>query len=157
MEYRIISLPPFRAASSGLDQAGDFAEDGLLHRFDRYFSAIKPCPRDSFIPRDFLYYDEAHGGMVWIYALSEDIDAGENETVEFEGGYYLTYTYRDGDGAENDRLYKGALDFIAESGVLELDVRQGHYVMGHIITPPDLIEAQDWAQMETFIPVKLKE
>lgn len=156
MEYRIISLPPFRAASSRLDTAGDFSEDGLLFRFDRYFSAIRPCPRDSFMPRDFLYYDEARGGMVWIYALSEDIDAGENETLDFEGGYYLTYAYRDGDGEENDRLYKGALEFLAENGALELDIRPGHYVMGHIITPPDLIEAQGWAQMETFIPVKRK-
>ena len=156
MEYRIISLPPFRAASSGLDQIGDFAEDSRLGKFDRYFSAITPCPRDCFMPRDFLYYDEAQNGMVWLYALSEDIDAGGMETVDFEGGYYLTYTYRDGDGAENDRLYKGALDYIAKSDVLELDVRPGHYTMGHIITPPDLIQAQGWAQMETFVPVKLK-
>jgi len=28
--------------------------------------------------------------------------------------------------------------------------------MGHIITPPEIIKAQGWAQMENFIPIKLK-
>ena len=46
--------------------------------------------------------------------------------------------------------------FRAASPVLELDVRPGHLSMGHIITPPEVIAAQGWAQMEAFIPVKLK-
>ena len=28
--------------------------------------------------------------------------------------------------------------------------------MGRIITPPEIIAAQGWAQMEAFIPIKLK-
>ena len=39
---------------------------------------------------------------------------------------------------------------------MELDVRPDHYSMGHIITPPEIIQAQGWAQMEAFIPVKLR-
>lgn len=73
---RIVSLPPFRAAVSGADPKGDFSPNGALGRFDQYFSALQPSPRDSFMPRDFLYYDQEQGGMVWMYALAEGLSDG---------------------------------------------------------------------------------
>ena len=94
--------------------------------------------------------------MIWIWALSEDMDNGGHEIIDFEGGYYLTYAYKDGDNEANNKLYKEALEYIETSEVLELDVRPNHYTMGHIITPAEIIDAQGWAQMETFIPIKLK-
>lgn len=136
MEFRIISLPSFKAASSGLDKNFDFSPTGILGKFNTYFSAIKPLERDSFRPRDFLYYDEKNQGLVWIWALSEGMDDGGNEILDFEGGYYLTYIYKDGDEEANQRLYGEAIKYIEESEVLELDVRPDHYSMGHIITPP---------------------
>ena len=68
----------------------------------------------------------------------------------------MTYTYRDGDQEANAKLYQEAAACIEASPVLEPDVRPGHLSMGHIITPPEVIAAQGWAQMEAFIPVKLK-
>ena len=156
MDFRLVTLPPFRAATSGVDRKFDMSETGVLGRFDRYFSAMTPTPRDSFMPRDFLFYDEEQQGMVWWWALCDGMNAGDNDVVDFDGGYYLTYVYRDGDEQESDRLYREALDEVARSGVLELDIRPNHYPMGHIITPPDLIKAQGWAQMEAFIPVRIK-
>lgn len=156
MEFRVISLPRFTAATSGIDTNFDFSPDGVLGKFEAYFSAIKPGDRDSFRPRDFLYFDEEQKGMVWIWALSEEMDPAGNEIIEFEGGCYLTYAYKDGDEEAHNKLYKEALDYIKQSEVLELDIRPGHYSMGHIITPPEVIEAQGWSQMETFIPVKVK-
>ncbi|WP_425448815.1 hypothetical protein [Dethiothermospora halolimnae] len=156
MEFRIISLPPFKAASSGIDKEFDFSSNGILGKFDKYFSEIKLSERDSFIPRDFLFFDEEGQGMVWWWALTEDMDDGNNEVVDFEGGYYITYVYKDGDEETNGKLYNRALEYIKNSDILELDIHKNHYAMGHIITPPEIIEAQGWAQMETFIPVKLK-
>lgn len=155
MEFRIISLPAFQAASSGVDVNFDFSDQGVLGKFSNYFSAIKPSDRDNFLPRDFLYFDEEKQGMIWMWALSEDMDAGDNEIVDFDGGYYVTYAYKDGDEETNGRLYGEALEYIKNSDVLELDVRPNHYAMGHIITPAEIITAQGWAQMETFIPVRL--
>ncbi|BCJ94452.1 hypothetical protein acsn021_20210 [Anaerocolumna cellulosilytica] len=155
MEFRIISLPAFEAASSGVDKNFDFSPTGILGKFDIYFSSIKPSDRDNFIPRDFLYYDVEKQGMVWIWALSEDMDDGGNEVIHFDGGYYLTYTYKDGDEENNNKLYSEALKYIEDSGIFEIDVRPNHYSMGHIITPAEIIKAQGWAQMETFIPIKL--
>lgn len=156
MEFRIISLPAFKAASSGVDKNFDFSPNGVLGKFDSYFSAIKLSARDSFSPRDFLFYDEEKHGMVWWWALTDDMEIGKNEVVEFDGGYYLTYTYKDGDDETNAKLYKEALEFIESSDIFQLDVRPNHYVMGHIITPAEIIETQGWAQMETFLPIKLK-
>ncbi len=91
-----------------------------------------------------------------MWALSEDMNDGGNGLLHFDGGYYLTYAYKDGDEETNGKLYGEALKYIEASEVLALDVRPNHYAMGHIITPADIIAAQGWAQMETFIPVKLK-
>lgn len=156
MEFRVISLPSFKAASSGVDKNFDFSSEGILGKFDAYFSVISPVARDCFMPRDFLYFDLEKQGMIWIWALSEDMDDGGHEIIDFEGGYYLSYTYKDGDSEANNKLYKEALEYIEASEVLELNVRPNHYAMGHIITPAKIIDAQGWAQMETFIPIKLK-
>lgn len=155
MEFRIISLPPFKAASSGVDKDFDVSEEGILGKFDLYFSKIQPLARDSFMPRDFLFYDNEKQGFVWWWALADGMDDGGNEVIDFEGGLYLTYAYKDGDDEEGARLYQQASNYIKESSVYELDERHNHYSMGHIITPQNVIAVQGWAQMETFIPIKL--
>ena len=76
------------------------------------------------------------------------MDDGGYAVVDCEGGCYVTYTCRDGD--------EEAVAYIEASEVLELDVWPGRLAMGYIITPPEVIAAQGWAQMETFIPIKLE-
>lgn len=156
MEFRIISLPAFKAASSGVDRNFDFSPSGTLGKFNKYFSAIMPSDRDNFLPRDFLYFDEEKQGMIWMWALCEGMEDGGNEVINFDGGYYLTYVYKDGDEEANGKLYSEALKYIEASDIFEMDARPNHYAMGHIITPAEIIKAQGWAQMETFIPIKLK-
>lgn len=144
MKFRIVSLPAFKAASSGVDKDFDFFPSGILGKFGEYFSAIKLSNRDNFSPRDFLYFDEQKQGLIWMYALSENIDSGGNEVIDFDGGFYLTYVYKDGDEDTNGKLYNEALKHIEASEVYELDVGPNHYSMGHIITPHEIIEAQSW-------------
>ena len=81
----------------------------------------------------------------------------QRKLIDFDGGYYLTYAYKDGDEKTNKKLYDKALKYIDDSEIFELDVRSNHYAMGHIITPAEIIEVQGWAQMETFIPIQLKD
>ncbi len=156
MDFRIISLPPFTAVTSGPDPASDFSPQGVLGRFNGYFSRIKPSPRDSFMPRDFLFFNREKQALEWWWALEEGMPDGGYERVPFDGGFYLTYCYWDHDEAENRRLYGEAMEYIAKSEFLELDERPGHYAMGHIITPPEIIQAQGGGVMEAFVPVKLK-
>ncbi|AEY67475.1 hypothetical protein [Clostridium sp. BNL1100] len=156
MQFRIVFLPQFRAVSSGVDKVGDFAPDGKLCKFDEFFSSITPQPSESFEPRDFLYYDEEKKGMVWIWAITESGETGGFDTFDFDGGYYITFAYRDGDWEDHDKLHKEVYEYINNSDILELDIRPNHYPMGHIITPKEIMEAQGWGQMETFIPVRMK-
>lgn len=156
MDFRIISLPPFTAVTSGPDPACDFSPEGVLGRFNEYFSAITPSPRDSFMPRDFLFFNPEADALEWWYAIEDGMPDGGYEKVDFEGGCFVTYTYRDHEEEENGRLYQEVMRFISESDVLELDDRPGHYSMGHIITPPEIIEAQGFALMEAFVPVRVK-
>lgn len=156
MKFRIISIPAFKAASSGVDKNFDFSESGVLGKFNAYFSKLSPKPEDNFSPRDFLYFDEEKGGLVWIYALTDYMSAENFETFDFDGGIYLTYHYKDGDHEENDRLYKEALKWIEESEKFELDKRENHYSLGHIITPQEVGKALGYHIMEAFVPVKIK-
>lgn len=157
MDHRIISLPPFTAVTSGVDPNMDFSPEGLLGKFNSYFSAITPSPRDSFMPRDFLFFNKEAGGLEWWWAWEEGMPDGGFEKVSFDGGIYLTYLYRDHDEEENGRLYQEAVAFARNSAVFDLDERPGHYSMGHIVTPPAVIAAQGFALMECFVPVRLKE
>lgn len=157
MDYRIISLPSFTAVTSGPDPDMDFSPQGRLGKFNAYFSAITPSPRDAFMPRDFLFFNAGAGGLEWWWALEEGMPDGGFPKVFFEGGIYLTYTYRDHDQEENNRLYQEAVAFVNSSAVFQLDERPGHYSMGHIITPPRVIPAQGFALMECFVPIRLKQ
>ncbi len=40
MDFRIVYLPPFEAVSSGADKEFDFSPEGILGKFDAYFSAM---------------------------------------------------------------------------------------------------------------------
>ena len=157
MDFRIVSLPPFRALTSGPDPDADFTPAGRPGRFDAHVSTSRPTPRDSFLPRDFLFFDEEQQALVWWYALVDDMPTGGYAVVDFDGGLYLTYVYRDGDDSGNGLLYRAALAHIATSPIYETDIRPNHYPMGHVITPPRLILAQGFAQMETYIPIRLRQ
>lgn len=95
------------------------------------------------------------GGMFWLYALTNEQDAGDFEVVDFEGGLFLTYVYEDRDKAASQRLFNEAKKYIESLAYLELDISEKRLMMGHIITPQEIVEEQGWAQMESFIPVKL--
>ncbi len=154
MDFRIVSLPPFTAVTSGPDPKADFSPSGILGKFNEYFSAITPSQRDSFLPRDFLFFNQEAGGLEWWYAYEDYMPDGGYAKVRFDGGCYITYTYRDHDEDTNHRLYQEAMDFLSESSALMSDERPGHYAMGHIITPPAIIKAQGFALMEALVPVK---
>ncbi len=156
MDFRIIELPAFEGVSSGPDTEFDFSPNGKLGKFAAYFSAIRPLPKDSFMPRDFLFYDKEKNGLVWWWALAEDMDDGGYERIKFDGGYFLCYNYIDHDEETNGKLYNKALKYIEDSKVFELDEHRDHYSMGHIITPVPIAEKQGFAVMETFIPIKIK-
>ncbi len=155
MKFKIIKLPAFKACISGVDKNFNFSEEGILGKFDKFFSNIVIDSRDDFRPRDYLYFDQEKEGLVWMFALVDYMDISEYEVIDFDGGLFVTYVYKDGDDEANSILYKEALEYIKNDENIELDIRKNHYPMGHIITPKVLYVKQGWGQMETFIPVKM--
>lgn len=155
MEFRIIFLPPFMAVSSGVDGNCDFSSKGILGKFNKYISNIQQKPMYNQIPNDLLFYDPIGKGMVWWYVLTDEIIDKEYEIVDFEGGYYLVYSYIYGDEDMKKLMLAEARKYIKESKIFELDERDNHYIMGHIITPDEIVEMQGWAQVEVFIPIKI--
>lgn len=156
MDYVLIQLPAFDAIVSGVDAHFDFTPNGVLGRFDAYFSAQKPSPNDSFLPRDFLYFDADQGGLVWMYAVHDGMASHAFDTVHIPGGWYLTYEWIDGDDDEGGRMYQGARKYMETLGKFELDETSGRHAMGHIVTPHDAIPLQGFAVMRTYLPVRSK-
>ncbi len=155
MNYRVVSIPPFKAVYSAVDKEFDFSDEGRLGKFNAFFSAIAVQPENAFTPRDYLYYDKKQGGLIWMFASFDTLDTKEFPLMDFDGGLYVTYFYIDGDQAENERLYQEAIAWIADSDMFVLDERDNHYAMGHIITPPLITQRFGVAQMECFIPVRV--
>ena len=91
-----------------------------------------------------------------MYALSDGMNDGGYEILDCEGGYYLSYVFRDGDDDERVKAHAEAMAYLAQSDLFEEDSRPNHYGMGHIITPHEIFLLQGWAQMEALIPIKLK-
>lgn len=157
MDYVLIQLPAFDAIVSGVDSQFDFSQKGVLGRFDAYFSAQKPSQNDSFLPRDFLYFDADQGGLVWMYAVHDGMTPHNFDKVHVPGGWYLTYEWIDGDDEQGGAMYQGALRYLATLGKFEIDETAGRHAMGHIVTPHDAIFLQGFAVMRTYLPVRITE
>jgi hypothetical protein len=154
MEYVLIQLPEFDAIVSGVDKTFDFSKEGVLGRFDAYYSTQKPSPNDSFLPRDFLYFDAFQGGLVWMYAIHEGMTPHAFQTVRVPAGWYLIYHWVDGDDEQGGKMYQGALEYLKTLRCFELDETEGRHAMGHIVTPSDAAVLQGFAVMRTYLPVK---
>lgn len=154
-KVRIIELPKCKVVSSGCDIVGDFAAGGILDRFDKWWSEADKKRRDKFYPRDFLCYDPAKGGLVWYYAVEDStIDTGGFEMVDFEGGLYAVATSMDGDEDDSSSVFEEIKDWVSNSQYFEVD--DSRCCMGHIITPQTAIKVMGYAQMENYIPIKIK-
>ena len=149
-DIRVVLLPECKMVSSGY---GFFGEE-KFDRFDRWFSNVSKNSMWE-MPQDFLWYDPEKGSSVWWYVKPDyDLDTQDFDIVDFEGGMYATAVSRDGDDEDGNRVHAGIKKWIEKSGVLELDVRPGHYTMCHIITDNRVKEALGFYQLEILVPVK---
>jgi hypothetical protein len=142
--------------SSGCSTEQDpFADDGLLMRFDRWWSAIDAERKDKFFPRDFMWFDHVRGGLVWYYAANPvPADTGGFEVVDFPGGLYAAAVSRDGDDDDGNMVRQAIADWVASSGCLEFDSSRGHGELFHVITSRAAAEALGYSQLEIFVPVR---
>ncbi|CQR74632.1 Nodulation protein NolA [Sporomusa ovata DSM 2662] len=148
-DVRIVELPKCKMVSSGCDMG-----NGLLDEFNIWWSAVDKQRTDKFFPRDFMWYDLESKGTFWYYAINDNItDTGGFEVLEFEGGLYAAAVSKDGDDNDGWRVYSGIKEWIDNSGYFEVDERQGHYHMCHVITPSIAGKAMGYAQLEIYVHI----
>ncbi|KAF0193946.1 MAG: hypothetical protein FD169_2163 [Bacillota bacterium] len=153
---RVVELPRCSMVSSGCSTEQDpFTEDGLLMRFDRWWSAVDAERQDKFFPRDFMWFDRERNGLVWYYAASPMPATTEGfEIIDFPGGMYAAAVARDGDDEDGNRVRKTIADWIVDSGSLEFDPSRGHSELFHVITSTAAAEALGYSQLEILVPVR---
>lgn len=156
-DVRIVQLPACRMITSRAATGDPFRPGGELDQFEKWFGQVDHQRKDKFFARDFMWFDPERGGLVWWYALEEGLgDTCGFDAVDFEGGLYATGVSRDEDDADGNRVYEGIKAWIADSGYFELDEREGHQCMFHIITSPIANEAMGYNQLEMYVPIRLR-
>ena len=155
---RIIEFPKCKMVTSGYCKMADgpFAPEGQLTRFEEWWSAYDKTRADRWFMRDFIMNGHEEG-IIWYYAVPDDavIDC-EYEIVDFEGGLYAADVAVLGDTQDEGRVYGAIKEWIAQSGLFDLDERPGHYDLSHGITPQAAAKAMGHMQLDIFVPIKLK-
>lgn len=141
---RIYEIPPCKMVSSGPSQFGE----GPLERFDEWFSAL---PRPLF-PKDYLWND-AEGRFVWYHIYEEGMKVpDEFSVVDFPGGLYAVATGIDNTDCSD--TIQAMKNFIASKDCFEEDTSRPY--LGNIPTPPSASDAMGYAQMDYYMPIKIK-
>ncbi|MNC53372.1 hypothetical protein D3C75_1027760 [compost metagenome] len=82
------------------------------------------------------------------------MDTAGFEVVDFEGGLYAVATSIDGNEEDSSKVYHQIVEWVVNSGCFEMD--EGRFSLGHITTPQSATKAMGYAQMENYIPIKIK-
>lgn len=150
-DIRIVALPPCKMATSGV-------RNGDNHkRFENMWKRLDKKRKDKFFPRDFMWYDESSGKMVWWYAIEDwvtEADTAGFDIVDFEGGLYATVIVPDFDYTKAKRAYDNLKVWITEHDNFALDQRQGHNALWHV-TSPDTKKLLGYRQVEYFFAIRV--
>jgi hypothetical protein len=117
-------------------------------------------------PRDFMPFNDDTGKNYWLYSIL-GIDVGKFdisgfEIIDFEGGYYATAIAIDPDNNEESlpNTIQEVKDWVNQSKCFELDfdMKRIRCFMSQMVVADDdeLKNAMGYAQMEIFIPIKIK-
>jgi len=155
---RIVELPACKMVTSGPANGPDiFGPDGVMTRFNNWFSEYDKNRKDKFYPRDFMW-SPAEGGFEWGYAVGEvPKDTGGFEVIDFPGGLYAVAISVDADGKDHDRVYKGIQEWVEKSGCFMLDETEKRRSLGNVTSPPMAKEAMGYHQMDLYFPIRIQE
>lgn len=146
---KIVEIPTCKVVSSGRFTLGDEV-------FCKFSESILKKQSDLF-PHDFMWFDSISGKMVWYYVLmNKNIDTNCFEVIDFDGGLYASAVSKDGDDSDGELVYKTIKDWINQSDCFELDEREEHQTMFHMPLPLTK-EIMGYAQLEIFVPIKVKQ
>jgi AraC family transcriptional regulator len=155
---RIVELPACKMVTSGPANGPDiFGPDGVMTRFNDWFSEFDKNRTDKFYPRDFMW-SPAEGGFEWGYAVGEvPKDTAGFEMIDFPGGLYAVAISVDADGKDHNRVYKGIQEWVEKSGCFMLDETEKRRSLGNITSPMMAKEVMGYHQMDLYFPIRIKE
>lgn len=155
---RIVELPNCKAVTSGYAvNEAPFQQGGKLLNFMDWWTQYDKQRTDRWFPRDFTMYGREQDALIWFYAVADDANITcEYDVVDFEGGLYAAGVAIDGDDKDGQTVYGNIKAWVQSSDHFELDERQGHYDLAHVITPQHVIDAMGYGQLEIYVPIKLK-
>ncbi len=134
-----------------------FAPGGKMMRFAQWFTEYDKLRADRFYPRDFMW-SPAAGGFQWGYAVTVDPDdTGGFDLIDFTGGLYAVAISVDADSVDHDRVYRGILAWVNNSGCFVLDETSERRSLGNITSPQFSKEIMGYHQMDLYLPIRLKE
>lgn len=153
MHVRVIELPACLMATTGPSPDADpFADDGLLTRFDAWFTArTEPLP---LAPRDLMWFDDDAEALAWGYLLGPDDDGSPWDVVPFPGGLYAAAVCRDLDDQDGERVLADLRDWV-DASPLDADESAARPVLFRITTPQAVADLLGHHQMELLVPCRL--
>lgn len=150
-DIRVINFPSMKMISSG-----PLKDMEAFDAFDNWWSNVDV---QSYItPRDFMFFDEAAGSMVWLFAPPENFEnTSQYDYIDFPGGLYVVCSSKDGDGVDMNEKKAAMRKWIHESGCFEESSENNdkhkRYELGHVCTPNVFKEKMGYHLMDLFIPI----
>lgn len=154
LNIRVIRFSDMKMISSG-----PLKDMKAFEEFDNWWSSIDT--KNYITPRDFLYFDEKNGCMIWLFAPPEYFEnTSKYEYIDFPGGLYAVCASKDGDGVDMNKTKAAMRKWIEDSGCFEEsnennDVHK-RYELGHVCTPKVFKEKMGYHLMDLFIPIVVK-
>lgn len=156
---RIIEFPACKMVSSGYAKEAEnpFGPAGQLTKFNNWWSALDKQRQDKWFMRDFMMYERSNNSLIWFYALPDQLQVETDyEIIDFPGGLYAAATAILDDVADEQAVYGAIKQWVAESDNFELNEYEGHYDLSHSLTSSELQDQLGYAQLEIYVPIKLK-
>lgn len=152
---RISEFPEFKAVVSGWESFNTLF-NGTDSFFDTWIKANKIGT--SFVPTDFLCFNESTGLFLWLALLNDDSDSDTRgfETVDFPGGLYVSAVAIDNDIKNLLEVEEYLKNWVNEQNNFELDIGSGRHRMTQVLTSDESTEALGYGQLEVLIPIKKK-
>ena len=155
----IVEMPPCRMVTSGLI-TGQTDSDDESRRFSEVFRHLSSRISDKINPRDFMYHDQEHDKMVWLFMLEDWMTEADTEgfkIITFGGGLFAAVLADSWELSEWDRVYKGIKEWLAHQEHLELDESPVRHELFHCAGPHSAQMAEwNYGKIRYFVPIKTK-
>ena len=152
----IVEMPPCRMVTSG-----PLANHDEQNRFGAMWGRLGSRIADKINPRDFMYHDEEHNKMVWLYMVEDwmtEADTDGYKMITFDGGLFAAVLADSWERNEFYRVHNGIKAWLSRKEHLELDETPGRHVLFHFAGPHSA-QMKGWkcGKIRYFVPLKVEE